>query len=91
MACSCSGGGSVSVQPQVRSSISPCACKGQLSSVSRGGAAASYQLSPIVTQGTVVIPRQCTIAMVAPVYSTVQAVAVQASGVQIKRGCGCRA
>ena len=90
MACSCSGSSSAYVQPVSVSSISPCACKGQLSSRSNANPQAAYTLSPIVTMGTVVIPRQCAIAMVPPVSSYAQSQAIQASGIRLGGGCGCR-
>ncbi len=79
MSCSCNGGYVAAVQPTMVASISPCACQGAASRVAP--VAASFNVSPMVTRGTVVIPRLCTSSMVAP---------VAASMVAVKRGCGCR-
>ena len=87
MACSCNGGSSVAVQPTIVASISPCACQGVASRVAP--AQAAFNVSPLVTHGTVVIPRRCTVQMVEPVYQF-RSNAVRAAAVQIKRGCGCR-
>lgn len=85
MACSCSG---VRHVPAVvrQSSASPCSCQGTLSRPVPPST--EYRLTPVVTTGTVVIPRRCdnVSAMVAPVAT------IAASAVMVKRsaGCGCR-
>ena len=85
MSCSCNSSSTyATVQPPVPMvSSSPCACQGVASRVA--SAQPSYRVSPIVTTGTVVIPRRCTTVMVSPIAtSTVMTASV------VNRGCGCR-